>query len=63
MIAAVMSARDQYNNGGNDMTKGAAQFNAKQALCNLMKSGEVSNWVGKATALTTNSDGKGVISD
>lgn len=57
-----MSARDQYNNGANDMAKGAARFARKRALCNLIQSGDISGWIGKATSLTTNGDGKGVIS-
>jgi hypothetical protein len=61
MIAAVKAAREQYNSGENDMTKGAARYARKQALCDVVKSGEVADWIGKATSLTTNGDGKGVV--
>ena len=62
LIAAVEAARQQYNIGANDMAKGAARPLRAQAICRALPSHSISGWIGKVDELTTNGDGKGVIS-
>lgn len=60
-IAAVQGGRDAYRAGGNDFQKGAARPARAKAICAAVPS-KVDGWVGKLTNLSTNGDGKGVIS-
>jgi hypothetical protein len=60
-VSVVSNARLRYNAGANDMVKGASRPARKQALCSTLANNAVTNWVGKVSKLTTNSDGKGVL--
>ena len=43
------------------MAKGASRLNRKQALCSILTGTHIDQWIGKATSLTTNSSGKGIV--
>ena len=60
-LVAVTAARSEYNLGQNDMAKGASRLNRKKALCSILTGTHIDRWIGKATSLTTNSSGKGII--
>jgi hypothetical protein len=62
LITAVETARQQYAAGANDMAKGAARPARAQAICNVLHSRSVDGWVGRVTELSTNGEGKGVLS-
>jgi hypothetical protein len=61
-LKIIEDARQAYASGQNDMQKGAARPNRARALCNLLRTRRVEGWVGTVTQLTTNNEGKGVIS-
>ncbi len=61
-VTAVKSARQQYANGSNEMAKGAARPARARAICAALPSRTVTGWIGKVETLTTNGDGKGVLS-
>lgn len=60
-VAAIESGRQQYAAGTNDMAKGAARPARGRALCSSLPNGRVVNWVGRISTLSSNSDGKGVL--
>jgi len=60
-VAAVESARATYAAGANDMAKGAARPQRAKAICEILKSRNVKDWVGTIDTLSTNSDGLGVL--
>jgi len=60
-IQIVNAAVSQFKNGRNDMESGAARPIRAQALCNLLKSRHIANWLGTVTKLSTNGEGKGVL--
>jgi hypothetical protein len=62
LIAAVATARQQYASGANEMAKGAARPARAQAICNALHSRSVNGWIGRVATLTTNGEGKGVLS-
>ena len=61
-VAAVEDGRRQYEAASSDFAKGAARPARKQAICRILPARAVHGWVGKIEKLTTNGDGKGVIS-
>ena len=62
LLAAVDAARQQYRAAPNDMARGSARPTRAQAICRAVPSPAVSGWVGTVAALSTNSEGKGVLS-
>lgn len=60
-VAAVESARQAYRAGSNDMQKGAARPARAKAICSVLASKSVTDWVGQVARLSSNSDGKGVL--
>jgi hypothetical protein len=61
-IAANDAGRTAYKAGANDMAKGAARPYRAQSLCRGAQIRNVQNWVGKVATLSSNGDGKGVLS-
>ena len=61
-IAAAQNGQQSYNATSSDFAQGASRPARKQAICRALPSPVVSGWVGKLETLTTNGDGKGVIS-
>ena len=62
LVQAVNDARAAYAAGANDMAKGAARPARARAICKALQSVAVSQWVGTVDDLSTNGDGKGVLS-
>jgi hypothetical protein len=60
-ISVINDARSEYNNGSNDMAKGAARVNRRDHLCQLVKSMAVRGWTGTIAELSSSSSGKGVL--
>lgn len=61
-VQAVMGATESYRAAGTDFQKGATRPARAKAVCKAVSSPKVSKWVGTVAKLSTNSDGKGVIS-
>lgn len=61
-IAAVEAGQTAYRSGANDMQKGAARPARAKAICSTLSSKAVSDWVGQVYKLSSNGDGKGVLS-
>jgi aspartyl protease family protein len=60
--SAVVSARTSYERAPNELAAGGIRSGRQQAICNIVINQSASDWVGKITKLTSNGDGKGVIS-
>jgi hypothetical protein len=56
----VEEARRNYKTGNNEMAKGAARPARARAICAAFPPGRP--WIGKVATLTTNNDGRGVLS-
>lgn len=61
-IDIVQKASADYSNAENDIKKGGIRNDRSKAVCKVVSSPLVKNWVGTITELTTNSDGLGVLS-
>lgn len=62
-IAIVSESMKAYNAASNDMAKGGVRAARKEKLCKLLpKLTNVTNWQGTIQELSSNSDGKGVVS-
>ncbi|MGU3326094.1 hypothetical protein ACLBXB_04075 [Methylobacterium mesophilicum] len=61
-IKIIDQARRQYAQASNDMAKGAARPARAENICALLASPQISNWIGKVKTLSSNGDGKGVLS-
>lgn len=61
-IAAIDAARATYKAGANEMARGAARPQRAKMICNGSSSERVQNWIGKVATLSSNGDGKGVLS-
>jgi hypothetical protein len=61
-VAVSVAAREAYKAGANEMAKGAARPYRAKGLCNQAQGRAIQNWVGKIETLSSNSDGKGVLS-
>lgn len=62
LLEAVDAARQQYRDAGNEMSKGASRPIRARAICRAVTSPTIQGWIGKIDILSTNGDGKGVIS-
>jgi uncharacterized protein len=60
-ISAIDEARREYNDGSNDLIKGAARVHRRERLCQLLRSAVVRGWTGTVTELSSSSSGKGVL--
>ena len=62
IVGAISDARDAYNSAKTDFQKGSVRPSRSKEICSLLESTKVDNWVGTVANVTTNSDGKGVVS-
>ena len=62
LIRVVSEARAKYKSAANDMAKGAARVDRKQAICAAISGVVARNWKGKIATLSSNNDGRGVLS-
>jgi hypothetical protein len=62
LIDIVADARQAYRAGANDMAKGAARPARAHALCAVFPRLDVNDWTGKVAVLSTNNDGRGILS-
>lgn len=60
-IRAVIEAREVYRKAPHDLAAGAARVIRKQQICAALGSASVRNWEGTIYDLSSNSDGKGVL--
>lgn len=61
-LAAVRRGQDAYKAGQNEMAKGAARPARARELCAALKSSRADGWVGTVSQLSSNNEGKGVLS-
>lgn len=61
-IQAVESIKRQYGAAETDFQRGALRPDRAKLLCSTLTSPQVDGWSGTITKLSTNSDGKGVLS-
>jgi hypothetical protein len=59
---AVLSARTSYIGAANELAAGGIRSSRQQAICNAVINQQASDWVGRIETLTSNGDGKGVVS-
>ena len=60
-VEIVSSAQNQVKAASNDMQIGGIKAERDKALCQLISSPVVTNWVGTIKKVDANSDGKGVL--
>jgi uncharacterized protein YecT (DUF1311 family) len=60
-IRIVSEAQVKARQAANDMQKGGIKAERDKAICELMKTNSVSNWIGTVASIDANSDGKGVL--
>lgn len=58
----VSEAQNQYKSGENAMAKGAARFKRAQELCKLFQNKSIVGWIGVVNQLSSNQEGRGVLS-
>jgi hypothetical protein len=58
----IQASRLAYDAAGNDLAKGGERPKRGQAICQTLESRKVKDWVGKVYRLSTNSEGRGVLS-
>jgi hypothetical protein len=61
-ISAVVAARTAYKSAPNELAAGGIRNSRQQAICSALMDQSAPGWVGKIRKLTSNGDGKGVIS-
>jgi hypothetical protein len=61
-IQVVSGARNTAIKAENDMQRGGFKAARDVSICRVLKSENVSNWVGTVRSVDSNSDGKGVLS-
>jgi hypothetical protein len=61
-VNAVLSARASYLKAANEMAAGGTRSARQQAICNAIVNQQASDWIGRIETLTSNGDGKGVLS-
>lgn len=61
-VAAANAAMSAYRSAPNDLAKGGVRAQRRGDMCRTIRGRAVIGWVGKITELTSNSDGKGVLS-
>ena len=60
-ISAVDNGRAEFNQGQNDLIKGAARVHRRERLCQLIPSMAAREWTGRVAKLSSSSSGKGVL--
>jgi hypothetical protein len=60
-IGIVQKAQQASQSAENDLQKGGVRATREKELCSALGSLSISNWVGEIYALSSNSDGKGVL--
>jgi hypothetical protein len=60
-VRIVSDAQDQSRTASNDMQRGGIKAKRDHALCKLLASLSVTNWIGTMKDINSNSDGKGVL--
>lgn len=60
-MTAVRRGMDAYKAGQNDMAKGASRPMRAREICGALRSGRADGWVGTVYSLSSNGDGKGVL--
>ncbi|MCA3470613.1 MAG: hypothetical protein IOD00_15895 [Rhodobacter sp.] len=58
----IEASRQAYDAAANDLAKGGERPKRGQAICQTLESRMVKDWVGKVYRLSTNSEGRGVLS-
>lgn len=61
-VDAIDVARKAYKEADNEMAQGAARPRRAKALCSALKSPRFKNWYGQIHTLSSNTDGKGILS-
>ncbi|MBH5372205.1 hypothetical protein [Bradyrhizobium glycinis] len=61
-VRSVATAKSAYKAANNQLAAGGARSSRKQAICNALQGQSATGWVGKIAQLTSNGDGKGVVS-
>ena len=59
---AIVTARTAYDNAANDLAKGGQRPKRGKEICKAVQTLKVTDWVGTIDDLTTNSEGRGVLS-
>ena len=60
-VEAVAHARSKFAAAPNELAAGGIRSARQQAICSALQGQQVSGWIGKVSYLSTNGDGKGVI--
>ena len=60
-VQAVRQGQAAYQAGANEMAKGAARPARARDICSAFQSGRADRWVGTVYGLSSNNDGKGVL--
>jgi hypothetical protein len=61
-VKAVSSARTAFSGAPNELAAGGVRSSRMNAICNAVINQAASDWYGKVTKMTSNGDGKGVLS-
>ena len=61
-LEVVEEARRVYAAGRNEMEKGSARPQRARAICNVLRSLSANGWLGEIKTLSTNNDGRGILS-
>lgn len=60
-MAAITQARSKFTSAPNELAAGGMRNARQQAICSALQGQSASGWIGKVAYLSTNSDGRGVI--
>jgi hypothetical protein len=61
-VSAVSGARSAYKSASNELAAGGTRNARQQAICRALRDQAADSWIGKISKLTSNGDGKGVLS-
>lgn len=61
LLAAIAEARSAYRSAANDMARGATRPQRGAAICKALRSRQVQDWTGVVSKLSSNGEGKGVL--
>jgi hypothetical protein len=61
-VRAISTARTAYRAAANKLAAGGARSRRQQAICSALQGQSASGWIGTIAELSSNGDGKGVIS-
>jgi hypothetical protein len=60
-LDTIQKAQKAYRDAANDMAKGATRPARAAEVCGVIKSAKVADWTGVVSKLSSNNDGKGVL--